>query len=163
MLDHEDIERILTLLDATPLREFELETDRFKITLRRTSAGQWTQQQDILRAGGAAAGKPVYEPSATAHAASVAGEEPVSAAGAGREIRAPLVGTFYRSPQPGAPPFVEMGADVGADTVVAIVETMKLMTSIYAGHAGRIAEILIGDGQFVEQDQVLMRVVTDAQ
>jgi acetyl-CoA carboxylase biotin carboxyl carrier protein len=52
---------------------------------------------------------------------------------------------------------------VRPDTAVAIVETMKLMTSIYAGHAGRIGEILIEDGQFVEQDQVLMRVVTDAQ
>ncbi|MGA2841855.1 MAG: biotin/lipoyl-containing protein [Steroidobacteraceae bacterium] len=163
MLDHEDIERILTLLDATPLQEFELETDRFKITLRRTSTGQWTQQQDILRAGGAAAVKPGSEPSAAAHAASGAGKEPVAAAGAGREIHAPLVGTFYRSPQPGAPPFVEMGSEVRPDTAVAIVETMKLMTSIYAGHAGRIGEILIEDGQFVEQDQVLMRVVADAQ
>ncbi|MGO8854150.1 MAG: acetyl-CoA carboxylase biotin carboxyl carrier protein [Steroidobacteraceae bacterium] len=162
MLDHEDIERILTLLDATPLQEFELETDRFKITLRRTSAGQWTQQQDILRAGTAAAVTPGSDPSA-AHAASDAGKEPVAAAGAGREIHAPLVGTFYRSPRPGAPPFVEMGSEVRPDTAVAIVETMKLMTSIYAGHAGRIGEILIEDGQFVEQDQVLMRVVADAQ
>jgi acetyl-CoA carboxylase biotin carboxyl carrier protein len=160
VLEHEDVEQILKLLDATPLQEFELETERFKITLRRSSEGGWTQQQEVRRAGVAAREKPSPAPS-PANALVAAAGEPASA-GVAHEICAPLVGTFYRSPKPGAPPFVEKGMGVGAGTVVAIVETMKLMTSIHAGHAGRIADILIEDGQFVEQGQVLMRVVTEA-
>jgi acetyl-CoA carboxylase biotin carboxyl carrier protein len=74
------------------------------------------------------------------------------------DVRTPLPGTFYRSPKPGAPPFVELGAQVAANTVVAIVETMKLMNSVYAGAAGRVAEICLGDASFAEQDVVLMRI-----
>ena len=155
MLEHEDVEEILKLLDATPLQQFELETDRFKITLRRDSAGDWTQEYQSPRGAGDAAAVASNAPSPVPSAPS-----PVTIGAL--EVRAPLVGTFYRSPKPGAPPFVETGTPVGADTVVAIVETMKLMTSIHAGHAGRIAEILIDDGQFVEQDQLLMRVAADA-
>ena len=75
-----------------------------------------------------------------------------------REVRAPLLGTFYRAPQPGAPPYVEIGSQVAADTVVAIIETMKLMNPVYAGTAGTVSEICLDDGQFAEQDAVLMRV-----
>jgi acetyl-CoA carboxylase biotin carboxyl carrier protein len=74
------------------------------------------------------------------------------------EVRAPLLGTFYRAPQPGAPPYVEIGSRVAADTVVAIIETMKLMNPVYAGTAGTVSEICLDDGQFAEQDAVLMRV-----
>jgi acetyl-CoA carboxylase biotin carboxyl carrier protein len=165
VLEHEDIEEILRLLDATPLQEFELATDRFKITLRRSSGGQWTQEHQSRRTAAeammtkerAADGEP-----ATYDKELVAGHAPAANSIDAQEIRAPLVGTFYRSPRPGAPPFVEPGTRVAADTVVAIVETMKLMTSIYAGSAGRIAEILIDDGQFVEQDQLLMRIISGA-
>jgi acetyl-CoA carboxylase biotin carboxyl carrier protein len=73
-----------------------------------------------------------------------------------------LPGTFYRSPKPGAPPFVEVGTHVGRDSVVAIVETMKLMNSVYAGTAGRIAEICLADAQFAAQATVLMRIQPDA-
>jgi acetyl-CoA carboxylase biotin carboxyl carrier protein len=70
------------------------------------------------------------------------------------------VGSFYRAPKPGAAPFVEIGTQVSADTVVAIIETMKLMNSVYAGAAGRVVEICVGDGGFVEQHQVLMRLAS---
>jgi len=75
-----------------------------------------------------------------------------------REVRAPLLGTFYRAPQPGAPPYVEIGSQVAGDTVVAIIETMKLMNPVYAGTVGTVSEICLDDGQFAEQDAVLMRV-----
>jgi acetyl-CoA carboxylase biotin carboxyl carrier protein len=71
-------------------------------------------------------------------------------------IVAPLVGTFYRAPQPGAPPFVEPGAVVDAGQTVAIVEAMKIMNHIVADQAGRVAEILVQDGEWVEFEQVLM-------
>jgi acetyl-CoA carboxylase biotin carboxyl carrier protein len=186
VLEHEDVEEILKLLDATPVREFELETERFKIILRRGAGGNWTQEcethraTDLVAGGNDAADKnaagknasgsealgrvdtgkaPVAKAAATALDAAAAN---IEGAADTREIRAPLVGTFYRSPKPGAPPFVETGSVVGVESVVAIVETMKLMTSIYAGHSGRIAEILIDDGQFVAQNQLLMRVAPSA-
>jgi acetyl-CoA carboxylase biotin carboxyl carrier protein len=70
----------------------------------------------------------------------------------------PLPGTFYRAPEPGAEPFVAVGGPVEPGTVVAIVETMKLMNPVYAGTAGTVAEICLDDGQFAEQGTVLMRV-----
>jgi acetyl-CoA carboxylase biotin carboxyl carrier protein len=113
-------------------------------------------------AAGAATG-PAGQP------ASDAASQPAGAAGRGTgtgagpqrnlsEVRAPLLGTFYRAPQPGAPPYVEIGSQVAADTVVAIIETMKLMNPVHAGTAGTVSEICLDDGQFAEQDAVLMRV-----
>jgi acetyl-CoA carboxylase biotin carboxyl carrier protein len=172
MLTHEDVEEILRLLDATPVDEFELETGHFKLTLRRSAAGagRWTQEHqtggaaNMLAAAGS--GPTLTTPAAAPAAAPVTAAAPVAAPTAGAapaadgqlEIRAPLVGSFYRAPKPGAAPFVEIGSSVGPDTVVAIIETMKLMNSVYAGAAGRVSEICIGDGGFVEQHQVLMRL-----
>ncbi len=71
-------------------------------------------------------------------------------------VRAPLVGTFYRAPEPGALPFVEVGDIVQAGQQVAIVEAMKLMNPIVADRAGRVSEVLVNDGQPVEFDQLLI-------
>jgi acetyl-CoA carboxylase biotin carboxyl carrier protein len=77
-------------------------------------------------------------------------------------VRAPLPGTFYRAPMPGAPPFVDLGSHVEPDTVVAIIETMKLMNSVCAGVRGAVAEILLADAQPAEQDAALMWVREDS-
>lgn len=74
------------------------------------------------------------------------------------EIRAPMLGTFYRSPKPGADPFVAVGSRVEPDTVIGIIEVMKLMNSAAAGISGEVVEILAQDGELVEYDQPLMRV-----
>lgn len=74
------------------------------------------------------------------------------------EIRAPMLGTFYRSPKPGADPFVAVGSHVEPDTVIGIIEVMKLMNSAAAGVSGEVVEILAQDGELVEYDQPLMRV-----
>ncbi len=87
------------------------------------------------------------------HAAPVSDEVPGLTA-----VRAPMVGTFYRAPKPGAPPFVDIGAEVNEHTVVGIIETMKLMNSIPSGASGRVVEILVPDGEIVEAGQVLMRL-----
>jgi acetyl-CoA carboxylase biotin carboxyl carrier protein len=125
--------------------------------------------------GPTAAPPPPTQPAPSAAAATATGpagqpaSQPAGAAARGtgteagpgrdvREVRAPLLGTFYRAPQPGAPPYVEIGSQVAADTVVAIIETMKLMNPVYAGTAGTVSEICLDDGQFAEQDAVLMRV-----
>jgi acetyl-CoA carboxylase biotin carboxyl carrier protein len=73
-------------------------------------------------------------------------------------VRTPLPGTFYRAPRPGAPPFVDVGSHVQPDTVVAIVETMKLMNSVSAGVTGTVAEILLANAEPAERDAVLMLV-----
>jgi len=73
-------------------------------------------------------------------------------------IRAPLVGTFYRSPEPGAPPFVEEGDPVEANQTIAIIEAMKIMNAINSTMPGRVLEIVVQDGDMVEFEQVLMYI-----
>ena len=73
-------------------------------------------------------------------------------------VRAPLPGTFYRAPRPGAAPFVEVGSHVGADTVIGIVETMKLMNSVPAGVAGVVAEFCVTNAELVAQGAALLRI-----
>jgi acetyl-CoA carboxylase biotin carboxyl carrier protein len=119
--------------------------------------------------GGAATGGAVTGGAVTGGAAT---DGPVPAAGTGIRaaageslptdglvaVRAPLLGTFYRAPRPGAPPFVTVGSEVAPDTVVCIIETMKLMNSVTAGVGGTVAEILLDNAQFAPQGAVLMRV-----
>jgi acetyl-CoA carboxylase biotin carboxyl carrier protein len=150
-LSAEDVQEILRLLDAARLDELYLETDRFTLTLRRSADGEWTQQSQLRSTRAVEAAEP----------APTAPPAPPSAAGLW-EVRAPLLGTFYRAPQPGAAPFVEVGSRVEEDTVVGIVETMKLMNSVLAGARGRVAEICLGDAQFVTQDTVLLRIDPEA-
>ena len=69
-----------------------------------------------------------------------------------------MLGTFYRAPKPGAPPFVEVGAEVEADTVIGIIEVMKLMSTVRAGLRGRVTQILASDGVLVEFGEVLLRI-----
>ena len=76
-------------------------------------------------------------------------------------VRAPLPGTFYRAPRPGAAPFVEVGTRVSADTVIGIVETMKLMNSVPAGVAGTVAEICLANAEFAAHGATLMRIRAD--
>jgi acetyl-CoA carboxylase biotin carboxyl carrier protein len=76
-------------------------------------------------------------------------------------VVAPLPGTFYRAPRPGAAPFVEVGDEVGEDTVVAIVETMKLMNSVHAGTRGRVARICLENAELAAQGTALMLIEPD--
>ena len=73
-------------------------------------------------------------------------------------VTAPLLGTFYRAPKPGAPPFVEVGSAVEEDTIIGIIEVMKLMNTVRAGTRGKVLEILAQDGALVEYGETLMRV-----
>jgi acetyl-CoA carboxylase biotin carboxyl carrier protein len=73
-------------------------------------------------------------------------------------IVAPMLGTFYRSPAPGEPPFVEVGSAVEPDTIVCIIEVMKMMNSVHAGFAGTIAEVYVANGEPVEYGAPLFRV-----
>jgi acetyl-CoA carboxylase biotin carboxyl carrier protein len=266
-LTNEDVTDILALLDSLPYDELDLQTPRFRLTLRRTPDG-WTQSTDtrvaptvvdVIPAGGAgaataaagaataaagAATPAAGAASAAAGAASAAAgvataaTEATEAAGVAMEateaapmaaaaaaatgpmfhragdnrpdvpsgrlgseadsaggtkgvtgvslgatgpgvgaqdaghgatevdvslvaVRAPLPGTFYRAPRPAAAPFVEVGSRVGADTVVGIVETMKLFNSVTAGAAGTVAEICLGNAEFADRGTTLLRIRVD--
>jgi acetyl-CoA carboxylase biotin carboxyl carrier protein len=76
-------------------------------------------------------------------------------------VRAPLPGTFYRAPQPGAPPFVDVGSRVERDTVVGIVETMKLMNSVSAQATGTVTQIVVANAEPAQRDDVLMWIRED--
>jgi acetyl-CoA carboxylase biotin carboxyl carrier protein len=94
-----------------------------------------------------------------ASAASVARSPSVASPAANEhDVPSPLLGTFYRSPKPGAPPFVEVGSPVEADTVIAIIEVMKLMNTVRAGVRGTVTDIFSADGSLVEFEQPLIRV-----
>jgi len=144
-LTHEDVQEILKLLQSAPFDELNIETDRFKLSLRRSGAG-WTQAKETTRPAQAAQAVAAAKPE---HAAVAL--EPGTVA-----IHAPLVGTFYRAPQPGAEPFVTPGSHVEADSVIAIIETMKLMNTVRAGARGTIADIRVENAEFVEHGRVLM-------
>jgi acetyl-CoA carboxylase biotin carboxyl carrier protein len=150
----EEIEEILRLLDATSHDELAIEIAPGQIVFRRGKEGGWTQETRTREAHAAilleGTNGEKRRPATTAGGA-------VSTEAGVIEIRSPLAGTFYRAPKPGADPFVEIGSRVGPDTVVAIVETMKLMNSIHAGAEGDIAEICVGNGEFVESTTVLIR------
>jgi acetyl-CoA carboxylase biotin carboxyl carrier protein len=156
-LTHEDVQEILRLLDASPFDELRLETERFKLVLRRAGGkpGHWTQEQETIAAHHSSSGTATTVPEVPApHVPQPTAQQTPGVV----EIRPPIMGTFYRAPKPGAAPFVEVTSEVTEDTVVGIVETMKLMNSIYAGARGRVVEICVADAEFVEPDRVLMRV-----
>lgn len=177
-LTDRDVQDILRLLESSGFDELNLETDRFKLTLRRAGAGtdSWAEERQTLASP--AAGLPPtstsppsvagrkWAASAPPEAHPAAGPSPASPASASGvpgtlDIRPPLMGTFYRAPKPGAPPFVEKGSRVTETTVIGIVETMKLMNSVYAGARGEIIEICAANGQLVEQHHVLMRLAPE--
>jgi acetyl-CoA carboxylase biotin carboxyl carrier protein len=150
---NEDVQEILDLLDATSFDVLHLQTERFKLTLRRQAGGDWTQESQVLIS------PHIVNSSASFKAAAeiVTPKAPDEVAGT-IAVRAALPGTFYRAARPGAPPFVKEGSRVQEDTVVGIVETMKLMNAIHAGVRGTVTEITIENAQFAEQGAVLMRI-----
>lgn len=151
---HEDVQRLLQLLDASQFDELQLEAEGIRLSLRRNGAGSSFAPPTSSPAP-VALQRPV---TATASAAPVQPPAKPSSDPTLLEIRAPMLGTFYGAPKPGAEPFVTVEGRVEANTAVAIIEVMKLMNSISAGVAGVVVEVLARDGDLVEFDQVLMRV-----
>ena len=156
-LTNEDVADILALLDSLPYDELDLRTPRFRLTLRRAPGGGWTEESQVLAdpvAIAPAAAGAAEEHGATANAETLTREGLVA-------VAAPLPGTFYRAPRPGAAPFVEVGSRVGADTVIGIVETMKLMNSVHAGVAGVVAEFCVANAEFAAHGATLLRIRAD--
>ena len=123
--------------------------------MRRRSAAVVLTLVVLVSSVGIAADRPLVPPSATALTEAVAALTTPEMDGR-HPIKAPLVGTFYRASQPGAPPFVSEGDVVEVGQTVGIVEAMKLMNQVQADQAGTVAEIAVEDGAWVEFEQVLI-------
>ncbi|MFA5252318.1 MAG: acetyl-CoA carboxylase biotin carboxyl carrier protein [Phycisphaerae bacterium] len=152
--DLQKIEELIEIMKQNDLVEVQIEHGDDKIVLKRS------QPQSAL-------GKTVVVPMIDSGISSVpvrsngiqtsASEVPSSKEGL-VEIKSPLIGTFYATPSPDSKPYVEIGSHVDAQTVVCIVEAMKVMNEIKAETNGTIAEVLVANGQAVEYGQVLFRV-----
>lgn len=143
-LTPEDVEEIVSILSKSRYKTLDVETARYRLRVSRDGDG-FTQEWTPIGAAADTAASP-------ADVETEAQDDGLLA------IKAPLPGAFYRAPQPGAPPFVEVGDLVGPDTVVAIIETMKLMNTVHAGVDGEITEIIPSNAQQIEAHAVLMKV-----
>jgi len=150
-LTDDDVQEILKLLDQSPYDELTLETDRFKLTLRPSS-------RDVAARRDAQPVDDGCTPEADESTDPPAPGTPAMAAGEILEIYPPLPGTFYRAPSPGAEPFTEVGETVAPDTILALVETMKLMNSVMAGCHGEVVEICMDNAALVDVGDVIMKI-----
>lgn len=154
-MDLKDIKAIIDLMKKNSISEFELERQEFKIKLKRGMAG-----------GGEEMPTQVYMPQVSALPAPAAASQtivstpvPVPATTSSDiEIKSPMIGTFYRSPSPEAGSYVEIGTEVTPDTVVCIIEAMKVMNEIKAEVKGVITQIVVDNAKPVEFGQPLFKV-----
>ncbi|HOX01068.1 MAG TPA: acetyl-CoA carboxylase biotin carboxyl carrier protein [Candidatus Paceibacterota bacterium] len=155
-MDLKDIKAIIDLMRKNSISEFELEREGFKVRLKRGPSPQ--SAPVVLDEGGS------FAYASPAIAAVQPGLPPASQAAAAVsttkeiEIKAPMVGTFYRAPSPDAAPYIEVGNEVSAETVVCIIEAMKVMNEIKAEIHGVITQVLVENGKPVEYGQALYRV-----
>ena len=149
MTDFDDIERLLDLMDARGLEELEVEREGLRVRFRKPGRPAAPAVAEAAQTSAEAkAGAEGVQTSAEAKA----GEAGLAI------IKSPIVGTFYRSPEPGAEPFVDVGAAVRKGQVVCIIEAMKLMNEIDADQDGEIVTIFVEDGQPVQYGESLFAV-----
>jgi acetyl-CoA carboxylase biotin carboxyl carrier protein len=151
-----DVAEIMRLVEQSGFDELTLEIDGMKLSLRRGGTAEGTEAGAVAQ-GFAAAGTTAVATDKSADSRSPS-PSPSPADPNVHDVTSPLLGTFYRAPKPGAPPFVEVGAQVDEETVVAIIEVMKLMNTVRAGVRGTVTEILLGDGALAEYGETLLRV-----
>jgi acetyl-CoA carboxylase biotin carboxyl carrier protein len=157
-----DVAEIMRLVEQSKFDELSLEIDGVKLTLRRAGASGGFAPSATTHSGPLAtvATAASRSNSRLAQAAAPVVAPVVAPGGADpnlRDITSPMLGTFYRAPKPGSPPFVDIGSVVDEDSVIAIIEVMKLMNTVRAGVNGVITEILPADEALVEFGEVLMR------
>jgi acetyl-CoA carboxylase biotin carboxyl carrier protein len=139
-----EVAEIMRLVEQSGFDELRLEIEGTKICLKRGAAAETSVGTE--------------RPAAAAPADAVPSVPPATAEPGVHLVAAPLLGTFYRAPKPGAPPFVEVGAEVEEDSVVGIIEVMKLMNTVRAGVRGTVIEIMVADGALAEYGEPLLRV-----
>ena len=163
-LTQEDIVEIIKLFEQSKFDVCQLEVGELRLTLSNESLAA------TPLAPAAIAPRPAPVPAAplaaAAHAAPVVAAPAAVAASAASDeglvpVAAPVIGTFYACPEPGAKPFVEVGARVDADTTVGLVEVMKVFNAVASGVRGRVERIVVKNEQFVEFGQTLLLVRPD--
>lgn len=156
-MELKDIKELIALMKKNDLSVFKMEKEGFKITLKKENDQlQPTISYQAVPAQAAVAA-PLAVSATAAAAAAPALPEAVEKSNL-REITSPMVGTFYSASSPEAPAFVEVGQQVTADTVVCIIEAMKVMNEIKAEASGTIAEVLVENGKPVQFGQALFKL-----
>ncbi len=146
-MDLKDIKAIIDLMTKNDLSVFEMEKDGFRLKLQKGLGDQPIVVSTAPAiANGPAGALPAGAPTAPAEAGNL------------KDVTSPMVGTFYRAASPEAPPFVDVGTRVTEDTVVCIIEAMKVMNEIKAESNGVIAEVVAENGKPVQFGQVLFKV-----
>jgi acetyl-CoA carboxylase biotin carboxyl carrier protein len=151
----DEIRQILEMMREHELAEFELEREGVSLRLRKNSPAQWTGPLPQMQFPPAVP-PPVAMPAGPATAADVltpANEDLDLAI-----VKSPIVGTFYRAPEPGAPPFVETGQTVRKGQVLCIIEAMKLMNEINAECDGELVKVYVENGQAVQYGERLFAI-----
>jgi acetyl-CoA carboxylase biotin carboxyl carrier protein len=155
----DDVREILELMRDNGLAEFEIERDGLKLRLRKDSTGSVVSAPIVAAAytqsGVVPAAIPAATPAAPAAPPEVAGTEIELAV-----VKSPIVGTFYRSSEPGASAFVEIGASVKKGQVLCIIEAMKLMNEIDSEYDGEIINVYVENGQPVQYGERLFAIRT---
>ena len=148
-MDIRKVKKLIELLETSDIAEIEIKEGEEAVRISRSSSVKTT----VVAPATAPAAAPATSPVAAAE------EKPAPQTTSGHVVSSPMVGTFYRSPSPSSPPFVEIGTHVKAGDVVCIIEAMKMMNQIEAEKAGIIEAILVNDGEPVEFDQPLVTIV----
>ena len=156
-MDLKDIKAIIDLMRKNSIAEFELEREGFKIRLRRNPNGGSTAVEDPQATGtSVSAASNLPAPAVAPSPAPV--PAPVPPASVTVDIQSPMIGTFYRAPAPDAAPYIEVGSEVNPDTVVCIIEAMKVMNEIKAETKGIVVQALAENAKPVEFGQVLFKL-----
>lgn len=159
-MDLKQIKQIIDLMKRSELTEFAVEEEGFKLKIRRGTNGPPT----VTSSRGSAAPFPAASEVSAGAPAAPASAPANPAPGAEAEepgityIKSPMVGTFYRAPSPESPPFVELNAKVSENTIVCIIEAMKVMNEIQADVKGAVVDILVENGQPVEYGQRMFKI-----
>ncbi|AIE60682.1 acetyl-CoA carboxylase biotin carboxyl carrier protein [Bacillus methanolicus] len=169
MLKIQEIRELIKLVDQSSIEEFIFEHEGSKIQMKKSSTETIAVSQPVAQTVAKEAPKPVAaEPVPVVQAEAKAAEpkeetkqETAADIANLHKITSPMVGTFYQAPSPDAEPFVKKGSVVTKDTVVCIIEAMKLFNEIEAEVNGEIVDILVEDGQLVEYGQPLFLVKTE--
>jgi len=159
-MDLKDIKAIIDLMRKNNLSEFELERQEFKIKLKRAAGAPPAVEEPgyYPAAPAAPAALPLPAPAAAVPATPAAATPAVPSGPPPLEIESPMIGTFYRAPSPESQPYVEVGSEVNPETIVCLIEAMKVMNEIKAEVKGVVTHILADNAKPVEFGQPLFRI-----
>lgn len=152
-MDIRKVKKLIELLEESNIDELEIKEGEESVRISRNSAAKGMAMPQYI-------GQPMMQaPMAAPAPAAAPAEAPKAAGPSSHVVKSPMVGTFYRSPSPSSPAFIEVGQHVKVGDVICIVEAMKMMNQIESDKAGVIEAILVDDAEPVEFDQSLITIV----